>query len=63
MKWELEANKVTKGYLQYPLFQLRNKNTLNVPPDKELPGNTMKLPYVLIGDEAYPLKTSYETFS
>lgn len=39
------------------LFQLLNSNTFNVPPDKELPGTTIKLPHVLIGDEAYPLKT------
>jgi len=38
------------------LFQLLNTNTFNVPPDKELPGSTIKLPHVLIGDEAYPLK-------
>jgi len=38
------------------LFQHLQSNTF-VPPDKELPGITIKLPYVLIGDEAYPLKT------
>jgi len=38
------------------LFQLLNTNTFNVLPDKELPGSTIKLPHVLIDDEAYPLK-------
>ncbi|XP_015377362.1 PREDICTED: uncharacterized protein LOC107171627 [Diuraphis noxia] len=38
------------------LFQHLQSNTF-VPLDKELPGTTIKLPYVLIGDEAYPLKT------
>lgn len=39
------------------LFQLLNKNKFNVPPNKELPGTIIKLPHVLIGNEAYPLKT------
>lgn len=38
------------------LFQHIQSNTF-LPPDKELPGTTIKLPHVFIGDEAYPLKT------
>jgi hypothetical protein len=38
------------------LFESLQKNTFNVPPDQELPGTNMKLPNVMIGDEAYPLK-------
>jgi len=33
-----------------------NNNSLNVPPEKSLPGPNLKVPHVLIGDEAYPLK-------
>lgn len=32
------------------------KNKMNVPSDRELPGTNEKLPYVIIGDEAFPLK-------
>jgi hypothetical protein len=35
------------------LFESLEKNTFNVPPDQELPGTNMKLPNVMIGDEAY----------
>jgi hypothetical protein len=34
---------------------LENK-TINVPEDVELPGTNEKLPYVMAGDEAFPLK-------
>lgn len=33
-----------------------SNNNLNVPPEKNLPGTNIKVPHVLIGDEAYPLK-------
>lgn len=38
------------------LFHLMDSNSLNVPPEKNLPGTNIKVPHVLIGDEAYPLK-------
>ena len=31
-------------------------NTLNIPPARHLPGRVNKVPYVIIGDEAFPLK-------
>ncbi|XP_062556435.1 uncharacterized protein LOC134221259 [Armigeres subalbatus] len=39
------------------MYQLLIKGKLNVPPDALLPDNelTMKMPYVFVGDEAYPL--------
>lgn len=30
----------------------------NIPPESRVPGSSYTLPYVLIGDEAYPLKTN-----
>lgn len=33
------------------------RKTFNVPPDENLPGTTIKAPYVIVGDEAFPLKT------
>lgn len=38
------------------LFNLIDNNNFNVPPEKNLPGTNLKVPHVLIGDEAYPLK-------
>lgn len=38
------------------LFRSIEDATFNVPPAKELPNTNIKAPYVLIGDEAYPLK-------
>lgn len=32
-------------------------NTMNVPKDKYLPGTEILMPHVIIGDEAFPLKT------
>ncbi|KAK4885921.1 hypothetical protein RN001_002192 [Aquatica leii] len=31
-----------------------NNHTLNLPPPKELPGQTVKIPYVIIADDAFP---------
>lgn len=39
------------------LFNLIDNNRFNVSPEKNLPGTNIKVPHVLIGDEAYPLKT------
>ena len=33
------------------------KRILNIPQEKELPGTTCLTPYVLVGDEVFPLKT------
>lgn len=38
------------------LFHLIENNRFNIPPEKKLPGTNIKVPHVLIGDEAYPLK-------
>lgn len=38
------------------LYQCLENNTFNMPPDEELPNSNVKVPVVLIGDEAYPLK-------
>lgn len=38
------------------LNRLLTENRFNVPPPQILPGSNLNLPYVLIGDEAYPLK-------
>lgn len=38
------------------LNRLLTENRFNVPPSQRLPGSNLNLPYVLIGDEAYPLK-------
>jgi hypothetical protein len=37
------------------LYQLLNGNNFNIPDDKELPLTDVKLPFVILGDEAYPL--------
>lgn len=39
------------------LYNLLETNGLNVPPDRALPNSNIIMPNVLIGDEAYPLKT------
>lgn len=38
------------------LNKLLTNNRYNVPPPQNLPGSNVSLPYVLVGDEAYPLK-------
>lgn len=38
------------------LFYLIDNDKFNIPPEKNLPGTNIKVPHVLIGDEAYPLK-------
>ncbi|XP_074034666.1 uncharacterized protein [Leptinotarsa decemlineata] len=37
--------------------ELLTNNRFNMPPPKILPGSKILLPHVLVGDEAYPLKT------
>lgn len=39
------------------LFNLIENNNFNIPPPKELPNINIKVPHVLVGDEAYPLKS------
>ncbi|XP_065216250.1 uncharacterized protein LOC135842631 [Planococcus citri] len=39
------------------LFQLLEEGQFNVPQDTNLPNSNIMAPFVLIGDEAYPLKT------
>lgn len=38
-------------------FKLLQNDKMNVPPHNELPGTSNKMPYVFVGDEAYPLLT------
>lgn len=45
------------GILSHSNFgKALEKNKLNIPNNRELPGTNEKLPYVIIGDEAFPLK-------
>lgn len=37
------------------LYNLLETGKLDVPPDTELPGSVCKIPFVLVGDEGYPL--------
>ncbi|CAH1957433.1 unnamed protein product [Acanthoscelides obtectus] len=37
------------------LYKRMQNKTLNLPPDRALPGRTNKVPYVFIADEAFPL--------
>lgn len=39
------------------LFNLIESKHFNIPPSKELPNTSIEVPHVLIGDEAYPLKS------
>lgn len=43
-------------FIASTLFNLLEAKQFCVPPDQELPGSNIKLPNVMIGDEAYPLK-------
>jgi hypothetical protein len=43
------------GIFRSSLDQLKNSNNFNIPDDKELPLSDVKLPFVMLGDEAYPL--------
>jgi hypothetical protein len=38
-------------------YHLLNSNNFNMPDDKELPLSDVKLPFVMLGDEAYPLRS------
>lgn len=39
------------------LYQNLEQNTLNIPESTQIPGTDISLPYSIIGDEAFPLKT------
>jgi len=39
------------------LFKLIESNSLNIPPNQNLPGTNIEAPFAFIGDEAYPLKS------
>ncbi|XP_022165452.1 uncharacterized protein LOC111030325, partial [Myzus persicae] len=39
------------------LFKHLESNSLNIPPNQNLPGTNIEAPFVFIGDEAYPLKS------
>lgn len=39
------------------LFEKLQNKELNIPEDVELPGTNTKLPFIFVGDEAYPLLT------
>jgi hypothetical protein len=43
------------GIFRSSLYQLLNSNNFNIPDDKELPLTEVKLPFVMLGDEAYLL--------
>lgn len=42
---------------QCGLKKALEKGSLNLPPPKNLPGRSLKLPYVVTGDDAFPLKS------
>lgn len=39
------------------IYQGIRNGTINLPNDKELPNDTVKAPFVFVGDEAFPLRT------
>jgi hypothetical protein len=41
-------------FRQSSLYQLLNSNNFNMP-NKEVPPSDVKLPFLIVGDEAYPL--------
>jgi len=46
------------GILAHPKLEKSLENgSLNIPKDEFLPGTTISAPYVILGDEAFPLKT------
>lgn len=47
------------GTFHYSVINsLIESDEYNIPPESRVPGSSYTLPYVLIGDEAYPLKTN-----
>lgn len=40
------------------LFQTLESNTFHIPPGKPLPQRNTPVPFVIVGDEAFPLKSS-----
>ena len=46
------------GIFSYSALGKRMENgSLNIPPDSCLPGTNIEAPFVIVGDEAFPLKT------
>jgi hypothetical protein len=37
------------------LFRMLESDCLNIPPEREIPGTNIKIPFVLVGDRGYPL--------
>ena len=44
------------GFSQYNLYQHLESGSFPFPHLKQIPGTTTKLPYVILGDQGYPLK-------
>jgi hypothetical protein len=42
-------------FCQSSLYHLLNSNNFSMPNDKEVIPSNVKLPFVIVGDEAYPL--------
>ncbi|CAH2088918.1 unnamed protein product [Euphydryas editha] len=53
---DLGKNSDAGIYSRSGLAKRLEKNTLNIPGPKEIPGTKEKLPHVIVGDEAFPLK-------
>jgi hypothetical protein len=48
------------GIFSHSAFGKRMENgSLNIPPDSCLPGTNIEAPFVIVGDEAFPLKTYF----
>jgi hypothetical protein len=43
------------NFVSSSLFKLLQKGKLDIPPIRELPSTQMKVPFVMVADEAYPL--------
>ena len=50
----MESNH-TVGFFVSSLYQLLSNNNFNMPNARKLPLSDVELPFVILGDEAYPL--------